>query len=159
MESGPPQAPFSVRPSVAQATCDQPVYSSESYLEPSSCMWHRIDFLESWFCWSVNRNSPGILTSQNEKKSKNGRKIEFKKNHEKLIFNKMCVIRPNFNILSSILFANILILIVLTDSVIKTLCYMRSYGVNFENSEIFRFLRGPKGGFPPKISNYFFAKN
>ena len=56
-------------------------------------------------------------------------------------------------------FANILILIVLTDSTIKTLCYMRSCGVNFENSEIFRFLRGPKGGFPPKISNYFFAKN
>ena len=41
-------------------------------------------------------------------------------------------------------------LIVLTDSRIKTLCYMRSCGVNFENSEIFRFLRGPKGGFPPK---------
>ena len=37
-------------------------------------------------------------------------------------------------------FANILILIVLTDSTIKTLCYMRSCGVNFENSEIFRFL-------------------
>ena len=32
-------------------------------------------------------------------------------------------------------------------------------GVNFENSEIFRFLRGPKGGLPPKMSNYFFAKN
>ena len=41
-------------------------------------------------------------------------------------------------------FANILILIVLTDSTIKTLCYMRSCGVNFKNSEIFRFLRGPK---------------
>ena len=36
---------------------------------------------------------------------------------------------------------------------------MRSCGVNFENSEIFRFLRDPKGGFPPKISNSFFAKN
>ena len=47
VKSGPPQAPFSVRPSMAQATCDQPVYSSESYLEPSSCMWDRIVFLES----------------------------------------------------------------------------------------------------------------
>ena len=36
---------------------------------------------------------------------------------------------------------------------------MRSCGVNFENSEIFRFLRGPKGGFPPKISKKKFAKN
>ena len=36
---------------------------------------------------------------------------------------------------------------------------MRSCWVNFENSEIFRFLRGPKGGFPPKISNSFFDKN
>ena len=31
--------------------------------------------------------------------------------------------------------------------------------VNIENSEIFRFSRGPKGGFPQKISNSFFAKN
>ena len=36
---------------------------------------------------------------------------------------------------------------------------MRSCGVNFEKSEIFRFLRGPKGGFPRKNSNSFFAKN
>ena len=41
----------------------------------------------------------------------------------------------------------------------KISCYVRSCGVNFENSDIFRFLRGPKGGFPQKISNYFFAKN
>ena len=34
---------------------------------------------------------------------------------------------------------------------------MRSCGVNFERSEILRFLRGPNGGLPPKISNSFFA--
>ena len=30
---------------------------------------------------------------------------------------------------------------------------------SFENLEFFRFLRGPNGGFPQKISNFFFAKN
>ena len=86
-------------------------------------------------------------------------KSNFKKNLEKFIFDKMCAIWSNFNILSPSFSANILILIVLTDSTIRILCYMRSCGVNFEKSEISKFLRGPKGGFPQKISNSFFAKN
>ena len=36
---------------------------------------------------------------------------------------------------------------------------MRSCRVNFEKSEIFRFLRGLKGEFPRKILNDYFAKN
>ena len=57
------------------------------------------------------------------------------------------------------LFANILIFIVLIDSTKKTLGYRRSCGVTLENLEFFRFLRGPNGGFPQKISNFFFTKN
>ena len=48
-------------------------------------------------------------------------------------------------------FANILILIVLIDYLKKTLGYRGSCVVTFENLEIFRFLRGPNGGFPPKF--------
>ena len=35
---------------------------------------------------------------------------------------------------------------------------MRSCGVNFEKSEIFKFLRGPNGWFPKKLQ-ILFAKN
>ena len=40
-----------------------------------------------------------------------------------------------------------LVLIVLTDSTLKMLYYMRSCGVNFEKSKIFRFLTLFRGGF------------
>ena len=53
-----------------------------------------------------------------------------KKNHKKFVFDKMCAIRLNFNILK-----------VLTDSTIELFCYMKSSGVNFEISEILRFLK------------------
>ena len=71
----------------------------------------------------------------------------------------MCAIRSSFNILSFSFFANILILIILTDSKIKIFCYMRPCGVNFDNSENLRFLRGTKGGFPQKNSNSFYEKS
>ena len=49
-------------------------------------------------------------------------------------------------------FANILIFIVLIDSTKKTQGYRGSCGVTFENLEFFRFLRGPNGRLPKKIS-------
>ena len=72
---------------------------------------------------------------------------------------KLCANLSNFNILSLNFFANILILIVLTDSTIQMLCYMRSYGVNFDKSEILKFLKGPEGWVPPKNFKFLFAKN
>ena len=56
-------------------------------------------------------------------------------------------------------FANILIFIVLIESTIKIWGYRRSCGVTFENFEIFRFFRGPNGGFPEIFLNFFFTKS
>ena len=64
----------------------------------------------------------------------------------------MSAIWSKFNILSSILFANILISIVLIYSTNNTFGYRRSCVVTFETLEFFRFLRGANGGFPTEIA-------
>ena len=71
----------------------------------------------------------------------------------------MVAIQANFNNLSFSFFGNILILIALSDCTIEILGYRRSCGVSSEKIENLRILWGPEGGFPPKMSNSFFAKS
>ena len=60
----------------------------------------------------------------------------------------MSAIHPNFNIWSSSLFANNLILTVLCESTMRVLDYGRSCRVIFNNFKILKILGGPEEGFP-----------
>ena len=67
-------------------------------------------------------------------------------------------VRFNKNVRHSVK-SNILILLVLTDSIINTSCYMTSCYVTFENFEVFYIFKGPEGGIPKKVSNCYLTKN
>ena len=61
----------------------------------------------------------------------------------------MSAIHPNFNIWSSSLFANNLILTVLCESIMRVLDYGRSCRVIFNNFKILKILGGPEEGQKP----------
>ena len=73
-------------------------------------------------------------------------------------FSTKCAPFGQISIFLTLVLANILVLIVLTDSAIKILCYKRPCGVNFEKYEIFKFLRGPKGGGSPEKLSPLYEK-
>ena len=68
----------------------------------------------------------------------NNWKINFQKRSWKIDFRQNVHHAVKFQYFELYFFANILILIVLTDSTIKLFYYVMSCGVNFEKSEIFK---------------------
>ena len=97
-------------------------------------------------CWAELASISTPKLNRNRKILKMAKKSNFHKKIQKNLFLQKCAVHHSINFQSFELqfFANILILLVLTDSTIKALCYMRSCGVTFANSvEIFK---GPGGG-------------